>query len=349
VRILVYSTPIFRHVSPTGTLGYAGLEVIAWECAKGLASRGHQVALVCPDGSDCPGCHIIATGPERVTGEDRAWDKVWKEFLTFAPDAVIDHSWLKMCLTLKSEGRYKGPILNVCHAPVNTMFGSLPKDVNFNAVCISEDQKNHFEGLFGRQARRCWNGISMEYYQPLGIPRSDRFLFLGRFSTIKGADIAIEACLKAGVGLDLVGDTSITGEPEFFNKCMAMADGKQIKVHGGCNRGNTVWWYSQAKALLHPISNRFREPYGLAPVESMACSCPCLTYRAGAMPETVKPGIGGWLAESDEEFFTLVKDFASGKIGVDRTATRESVQHFTIENMVKRYEELCFESIKKEW
>ena len=53
MRVVVISTPIFR-LGPMGLQGYGGLEQIAWECAKGLAKLGHQVALIAPDGSECP-------------------------------------------------------------------------------------------------------------------------------------------------------------------------------------------------------------------------------------------------------------------------------------------------------
>ena len=48
MKILVISTPIFI----TPVRGYAGLEVIAWEIARGLAAKGHQVSLAAPDGSE---------------------------------------------------------------------------------------------------------------------------------------------------------------------------------------------------------------------------------------------------------------------------------------------------------
>lgn len=345
MRILVYSTPIFK-LGWGGLAGYGGLEQIAWECARGLAARGHQVGLVCPDGSDCPGVHIIATGPERVTNEFQAWDKVWKDFLTFAPDAVIDHSWSKLSLTLKREGRYKGPVLNVCHAPVNTMFNSLPQGVNFNAVCISGDQKNHFEALFNRKAVRVYNGINPDYYSPLDLPRTDRYLFLGRFSSVKSPDIALETALAAGVGLDVIGDVTITNEPELYNKCMNMADGKQIRIVGNQNRGNCVWWYSQATAMIHPVRN-FREPFGLAPIEAMACGCPVIAWRNGAMAETLLDKQTGFLVESQEEIVDLIKTNAVASI--DRNKCREWASTFNLDRMVKSYEQAIYEALKKEW
>ena len=58
------------------------------------------------------------------------------------------------------EGRLKVPVLCVLHAPVDTMLKSLPPGVDKPCfVCISEDQRNHFEALFNQEARVCHNGI----------------------------------------------------------------------------------------------------------------------------------------------------------------------------------------------
>src|SRR6267142_5205907 len=105
MRILVYSTAIFRMCSPFGVLNYGGLEPLAWQQAKGLASRGHQVGLVGADGTDCPGVQVITVGPERVTSEAVMWDKSWQQMVNF--EVVIDNSWQKNSLRLKQEGRFK--------------------------------------------------------------------------------------------------------------------------------------------------------------------------------------------------------------------------------------------------
>jgi glycosyltransferase involved in cell wall biosynthesis len=350
MRILIYSTPVFA-LGPMGLTGYGGLEAIAWECAKGLAKRGHQVGLIAPDNSVCPGVQVFHCGPERVTDEPKFWDKAWQHLL-LGWDAIIDHSWQKLSLKLKQEGRLTCPVLNVHHAPVNTMWQKLPDETiqgqfqnkfKFCAVCISEDQKNHFEAIFNRPARSCYNGIDPEYYRPLGLPRTNRYLFLGRFSTIKGPDLAIEACNASGAELDICGDTQITQEPELYTKCMAMADGKKIKVIGNQPRGNCVWLYSQAKALLHPVQ-RFREPFGLAPVEAMACGCPTIAWANGAMKETIKHGETGFLVNSHEELVDLIKTNAVDSI--DREKCREWAIQFSVDRMAKAYESLCQEAIK---
>lgn len=345
-------------------MGYAGLEVIAWEMARGLAAKGHTVSMIAADGSTCPGVEIIPVGPERMVDEAAAYggfgemkdgDRVlrekhlgyWQHLLNM--DVIIDHSWSKYAYMLKAEGRLKAPVLGVLHAPVATMYQALPPVEKPCFVCISQDQANHFEALFSpARARVCYNGIDLNVYKPLQIPRSNRFLFLARFSTVKSPDVSIRICKQVGVSLDLVGDTSITNEPQLLDECMRMCDGKQIRMVGPSSRGNCVWWFSQAHALVHH-NNRFREPFGLAPVEAMACGAPVLGWRYGAMPETVRHGETGFLAETYDEAVAYVRAFNEGKTEHGRKVMRENcvdwAQTFSIDNMVNRYEELCEEAI----
>ncbi len=381
LKIVVVSSTVFRLDGNVGLVGYGGLEQIAWECARGLAALGHSVGLVAPDGSECPGVTTIPVGPERMP-EARAYGgfppivyegKVvrdahpgyWQHLLQ--ADAVIAHDWGKWAYLLKMEGRLQAPVLAVMHAPVNTMVASKPPVPKPCVVCISDDQKAHYEALFSpAEARRCYNGIDLDFYRPLaGVKRTNRFLFLARFSSVKSPDLAIEACLKADVPLDLVGDHSITNEPELYNKCMTLAansktlpDGtKQIRVFGGVPRGECVRWFSQAYCLIHATPN-FREPFGLSPVEAMACECPVIGWRYGALPETVKTGSAstsaGRLVDTFEELVSSIKYAAfpdpvyDGERVADtwRRNCREWASQFSVDAMVRRYEELCYEAVE---
>lgn len=341
MRIAVISAQVFPLPPP----GYSGLEFLAWQIAKGLGAKGHEVLVMAPDGSTCPNATVIPTGPPGWD-EKNAYGKYWQQLLNV--ECIIDHSWMKNSYLLKQEGRLKAPILAVCHAPIDTMYRTLPAVDKPCFVCISDDQKAHFEGLFGRPARRVWNGVDAEYYKPIGLKRTDRFLFLARFSTIKGPHLAIEACKRAGVGLDLIGDTSITNEPEYLKQCLAMADGKQIRIVGSQTRGNCVWWYSQAHAFIH-LCPQFREPFGLAPVEAQLCGLPCIAWNFGAMRETVKHGTTGLLVTTMDEAVEAVRAVAAGGQWTSDEARgdcREWARQFSVENMVNVYEALCQEAVK---
>lgn len=362
LKIAIISTTVFRNCSPYGTQNYAGLEVIAWQCAKGLAAKGHQVSLIAPDGSECPGVTVIPTGPERQHDEKMAYSGYkeigneyqvarrahagyWQHLLDM--NVIIDHSWSKSSYLLKEEGKLKAPILGVCHAPIDGMFKTPPPVEKPCIVCISEDQKNHYENLFPMaKAKVCYNGIDLSLYRDLKLPRTNRFLFLGRFSSVKGPNLAIEIALRTGRGLDMIGDTSITNEPDLLRECKAKADGKQIVFLGSCNRGETTHWYSKNSALLH-CNQIFKEPFGLAPVEAQACGMAVLAFDYGAMRETIRHASTGYLVRSLAEAIQIVQ---SGELDrIDRKACIENAQRFSEQAMVNRYETLCLEALDGGW
>lgn len=338
MKIVVVSTPVFP-LGVSGLQGYGGLEQIAWLCAKGLADKGHQVKLAAPDGSSCPGVEIIPMGQAGHWNEKDCFPRYAQHL--FDTDVVIDHSWQKHSYLLKQRGQLKAPVMGVCHAPADGMYRSVPVPKPC-FVCISNDQASHLKALLNCDARVAYNGVDPQIYHPLGVPRSDHYLFLARFSTIKGPNIAIEMCRQAGASLDLVGDTAITQEPDYFRHCQRMCDGERIRMVGPASRGNTVWWYSQAKALLHPVK-LFREPFGLAVVESMLCGCPVIAWNNGACRETIEHGKTGFLVNSEAEMLDLIKSNAVDNI--DRDYCREHAKKFSVEAMCNRYEELTIEAL----
>lgn len=86
MKIAVISTTVFR-LGATGLGGYGGLEQIAWLCARGLATKGHDVSLFAPDESECPGVTIVGIGPERRLNEQQAYSRYWQLLPQF--DVVI--------------------------------------------------------------------------------------------------------------------------------------------------------------------------------------------------------------------------------------------------------------------
>lgn len=364
MRVGVITSTIFQ----VPITGYGGLEIVAWHCARGLAELGHEVYFFAPDGSTCPNVTMVPFGIAGTINEHEAYGGTkeikdqngnilkrgfggyWPNLMKM--DVIIDHSWQKYAIMLKAEGRLKCPILMVLHAPINTMYATPPPVDKPCFVAISHDQANHVEALLERPCRVCHNGIDIDFYKSLNVARSDRYLFLARYSTIKGPDLAIQACLEAGVGLDLIGDTTITNEPELFNLCMKLAEqsspswdhskGKQIRVVGGVSRGETVFWYSQARGMLHP-NMRFREPLGLAPLESQACGTPVCAWNRGAMRETVSDGNTGFLVTSLQELVDVLKQ--SKLDGISKDYCREWASGFAIKNNVARYNELINEAV----
>ena len=318
--------------------GYNGLEQIVWSTAAGLARRGHDVLLVAPNGSRPPP-GVTLHGTTQGESEQAAYSGYWQRLVEC--EAIIDHSWQKWSYILKVEGRLTAPVLGVVHAPVHTMYGRPPPVLLPCIVAISNDQAAHVSELWGVPARVCYNGIDLSHYKSNGSPRGDRYLFLARISKIKGPHLAVDIARSQRVKLDLVGDDRITGEPELAHRMMELAK-HNIAYHGGVSRARTVEFFSTAKALLHPAF-AFREPFGLSIVEANSCGCPAIASDHGALRETMKHGETGFVVKTITEMEELVRSDAVSSIRSD--ACRANAERFSIDKMVKRYEELCVEAM----
>ncbi len=318
--------------------GYNGLEQIAWSTAAGLARRGHDVLLVAPNGSKPPP-GVMLHGTTIGESEESAYSGYWKRLPDF--DVTVDHSWSKWSYILKIEDRLKAPVLGVVHAPVHTMYSRPPPVLLPCIVAISDDQASQVSELWGVPARTCLNGIDLNFYRSNGSPRNDRYLYLARMSRIKGPHLAVDIARSQRIKLDLVGDDRITGEPELAQRMMALAK-HNIAYHGGVSRTRTVEFFSTAKALLHPAF-AFREPMGLSIVEAQATGCPVIASDHGALRETVVHGETGFVVKTVAEMEELVRSDAVA--GIRSDACRASAERFSLDRMVKRYEDLCVEAM----
>jgi glycosyltransferase involved in cell wall biosynthesis len=317
--------------------------MIAYQIARGLARRGHQVLLVAPKES-VPPEGVELHGTTLFESEQQAYSGYWQKLSAF--DCIIDHSWMKYAYILKLEGRLNAPVLGVLHAPCDTMYGSPPPMPLPCFVAISKDQAFHASQVWGLPARVAYNGIDPDLYKAIpNIPKNGRYLFLARFSQIKGPHIAVDIARKFRFGLDLVGDDKITCEPELAQRMMALAQGN-IKYHGPVPREKCIEFFTAAKALLH-MNMTYREPFGMVPIEAQMCGLPVIAFDNGAMRETVKHGETGFIVKTQEEVEELIKTDAVKDIKPE--ACREFASQFSIQNMVLRYEELCTEAIDRGW
>jgi len=318
--------------------GYNGLEQIVWSTAAGLARRGHDVLLVAPNGSKPPP-GVTLHGTTRGESEEQAYSGYWNRLPEY--QVVIDSSWSKWSYILKIEGKLAAPILGVVHAPIHTMYQSAPPVLFPCLVAISQDQSVAISEHLGVNSRVARNGIDIDFYQRRSVEKTGRYLYLARMSRIKGPHLAVDLARKLRFGLDLVGDETITGEPDLAQRLRAQAV-NNIKYHGGCSRDQTVNWYSSAKAHLH-TAREFREPAGLAPLEAQACGLPVLAFDNGAMRETVIHGMSGFVVKTMVDMEEFIRTDAVASLKPEDC--RASAERYSLGQMIDAYEQLAIEAI----
>ena len=107
-----------------------------------------------------------------------------------------------------------------------------------------------------------------------------RLLYVGRLDPRKGVDVAVRALslLPAEATLRLVG----TGSDEYVTSLRALADelgvADRVRVES-LPRAQVASAYTTADALLFPPV--WEEPFGLVPLEAMACATPVVATPSG--------------------------------------------------------------------
>ncbi len=196
------------------------------------------------------------------------------------------------------------------------------------------------------------HGIDTEVYQPLDreqcrlmldIPLGKKVLMFAAAKLRlfgKGGDLLLKALQSLPDSLKAETVLLMFGED---NGSIAEAAGLQTISLGSIHSDRLkAIAYSAADVFLFPTR---AESFGLVALESLACGTPVISFKVGGVPDLVRPGFTGYLAEPEN-----FADFRDGIVQLlEDTALRESmgregravaVQEFPIERQVQQYFEL---------
>ena len=88
----------------------------------------------------------------------------------------------------------------------------------------------------------------------------------------------------------------------------------------------------KAAGLIFPIA--WREPFGLAMIEAMACGTPVIAMNRGSVPEVIEDGVSGFIVENEEEAIAATKKLKT----LDRARVRQAFdRRFTGKRMAEDY------------
>ncbi|MCD4847904.1 MAG: glycosyltransferase, partial [Candidatus Aegiribacteria sp.] len=150
--------------------------------------------------------------------------------------------------------------------------------------------------IYGREPFIVRPGINAEIFSPGDRQRqSSFFLSVGALSPFKGHHLIIEALKKIPgddhLELIVVADRS-TGK--YAEKLMTFAKRCHVnlRILQGIQDRELIGLYRNATAVVCAAQN---EPYGLVPIEAMACGCPVIAVNQGGFIENVDDGVTGLL------------------------------------------------------
>ena len=114
--------------------------------------------------------------------------------------------------------------------------------------------------------------------------KSLNYITTSRQVNWKRLDICVKACLKTGANLTVIGSG-----PEHNNLVKIANNASNITFLDAMPQDELKKYLVQADAYLFPSC----EPFGLAPIEAMACGVPVIAFGKGGALDYIKPRING--------------------------------------------------------
>lgn len=196
------------------------------------------------------------------------------------------------------------------------------------------------------------NGIDTNLYEPLdrdqcrallGIPPRKKVLMFGALNVKhhrKGGDLLLAALEKLPAALKKEIVLLVIGSR---GQSLSQIAGIQTIDMGFVT-------HARLKAMCYSAADLFVQPTRadnapLVLLESMACGTPMVSFRVGGVPELVRPGVNGYLAEpEDAQGFSqgivqLLEDEAL-RSQLSRQCRSMALEEYTLDLQVARYIEL---------
>lgn len=150
---------------------------------------------------------------------------------------------------------------------------------------------------YGQRARVVYLGVDINRFRPLDIQTGGFVLSVGAVSAWKGYDFLVRALgavpERCRPVLRIVGNSASVGERHFL-EALAAECGVTLDIFVGVSDEELVSLYNRAAVFVYtPVL----EPFGLAPVEAMACGTPVVAVKEGGVRESVLDEETGFLVE----------------------------------------------------
>jgi glycosyltransferase involved in cell wall biosynthesis len=201
----------------------------------------------------------------------------------------------------------------------------------------SQYTRRHVLRIYGRDTHVCPLGVDSSRFTVLdGVEKRDVVLSVGAVTWRKGHDDAVRALSlldeRIRPSLRIVGNWCENREAGYLAG-LAERVGVRVEISvGGVSDGELVRMYNEARVVLCLAHG---EPFGLTPLEAMACGTPVVAVNEGGYVETVEDGRTGFLVSRNlrhvaDRIRVLLQDnacrAAMGQAGVKETRERWSWQ-----------------------
>jgi CelD/BcsL family acetyltransferase involved in cellulose biosynthesis len=176
------------------------------------------------------------------------------------------------------------------------------------------------------------NGVDLHRFRP-SATKGDYAVLLGRICPEKGVHLAIDAAVQSRVPLVIAGRVFRYPEHErYFEEVIKPKLRPGIELRGAVGAKEKDRLLAEARCLI--VASTIPETSSLAAMEALASGTPVVALRSGALPEIVRHGETGFLAEGVAE---LADGMRRATAIAAETCRREAEARFSVELMSRRY------------
>ncbi len=290
--------------------------------------------------------------------------KLYQKYMPFMPKALMELDLTGYDLIISSES---GPAKGVCpapqafhvcycHTPMRYLWDMYHEYFRKSNALVKFFMKKMIPGLrqwdvmssnlvdhfianssfVAARIQRYYNRKADVIFPPCDIdhyinnPRKpeDFYLFFGQLVGYKRADLAIEACIRSGRKIVVIGDGK-SKEAKRYSKTGL------VTFTGRVSDEAISDYLSRAKALIFPGI----EDFGIIPVEANSAGCPVLAYRKGGACDSILENKTGLFFDEQtpeaiiacmERFEKMEADFSN------REVYKNHVQQFSKEEFIRK-------------
>ncbi len=207
-------------------------------------------------------------------------------------------------------------------------------------LCNSYFSRESILRMYGINSHVSYLGVDNKMFKPLEVSEEKFILSVGTFTPEKGHGFLVDSLVtidpEIRPKLIVVSNSSYPPWKSYLEKYASELN-VDMEILSLINDHELAVLYNQAELCVY---SPYLEPFGLVPLESMACGTPVVAVKEGGVRETIIHKKTGLLIDRDEELFgeaitkMLSKDYKRYDMGKKAVKTVEN--YWTIDHAGER-------------
>ncbi len=203
-------------------------------------------------------------------------------------------------------------------------------------ITISDYAKEMISQYYGRESTIVNPPVELDAFKYKKTKLKDYYIVTSRQVNWKKVDLAVRACLMTQRKLLVIGEG-----PEHKKLVKLAKDSGLVEFLPVMKKEELAKYLMSAKGYLFPSL----EPFGIAPVEALACGCPVIAFKEGGSRDYIIDGKNGTFFEEQtaKSLAEAILRFEKMKFNRDKVA--KTAEKFGVKRFKKAMNEFIDEKL----